>query len=276
MNAHTPIGRLLTLYLGIIVTVSAGASPASTTASTDVETTDTVQQTPPYYVEAPADMSIKAIGIEQTKPAFHPRNLLLQGIFEGWTKVNVAIDENGKLLDALVIGYSHPDYQAPTLDALKKWKFTPAEINGKTISSVIQLNFHYNRDTGGVTVLPTTLMEYVDNLSAQNQPEENKFVRLDKLDRIPVPLHIISPAYSAENVRLHAGERVVVKFYIDETGKVRLPVLYYADNTTIARQALAAVAQWRFEPPTFKGKPVITRASQEFVFKAKDESTETE
>lgn len=215
---------------------------------------------------APTSTTIEEISILQTEPASHPLALLKRGVFEGWARVSLAIDEEGKLIDALILGYSHEEFGQATLDALQQWEFTPAEIDGETVSSVTQLNFNYNRDSSGASVLPVTLMEYIDRRAVIRQPEENKLVRLDKLDGIPVPLHIVSPAYSAKNAQDHSGEKVIVKFYIDEEGNVRLPTLHYADSPVIARQALAAVAQWRFQPPTYQGEPVITRASQEFRF----------
>lgn len=210
--------------------------------------------------------AIKAIGIVQTQPADHPLALLKRGILDGWVRVSLAIDEKGKLMDALILGYSHPEFSETTLKALQEWKFSPAEIDGNPVSSVTQLNFTYNRDSDGVIVLPATLMEFIDKKSTITQPEENLLVQLDKLDAIPVPIHIISPAYSAQNAREHIGEKVVVRFYIDEKGHVRQPTLKYSDSPETARQAIAAVSQWKFQPPTYQGKPVITRASQEFQF----------
>ncbi len=210
--------------------------------------------------------TIEEISILQTEPANHPLSLLRRGVFEGWARVSLAIDEEGKLIDALIVGYSHIEFGQATLDALHEWEFTPAKINGETVSSVTQLTFTYNRDSSGAAVIPVSMMEFIGKRFVSSQPEENKLVRLDQLDGIPVPLHIVSPAYSAKNAQDHTGEKVIVKFYIDEKGHVRLPTLKYADSPEIARQALAAVAQWRFQPPTYEGKPVITRASQEFRF----------
>ena len=144
---------------------------------------------------------IEAISFNETQQADHPLALLRKGVFEGWAKVSIAVDEEGKLLDALITGYSHPEFGQATLDAIQKWEFTPAHVDGEPVSSVTQLNFNFNRDSNGATVLPATLMEFISRRSSIVQPEENKLIRLDKLDGIPVPLHIISPAYSAENAR---------------------------------------------------------------------------
>ena len=58
-------------------------------------------------------------------------------------------------------------------------------------------------------------------------------------------------------------------FLIDEEGRVRLPAVSRATNEAneeLAAAAVTAVTQWRFEPPTAKGKPVLVRAQQDFAF----------
>lgn len=213
--------------------------------------------------------SIKGISVLETEPASVPRSLYRTGVNAGWTKVAVGVDENGQLLDALVLGYSNQAYADATLAALHKWKFRPASVRGKPIPSVTQLFFNYSHVSGTAQVVLLDGMDYMRQSNSQGAV--NKLFRLDELDRIPIPLHLVSPAYSDENIRQHAGKKAIVDFYIDETGKVRLPTLYYADDSEVARLALAAVAQWTFEPPTHHGNAVITRARQEFVFKPKAE-----
>jgi TonB family protein len=60
--------------------------------------------------------------------------------------------------------------------------------------------------------------------------------------------------------------RVSVDFYIDETGVVRMPAVSPRDNIELTALSLEALRQWRFEPPTRNGKPVLVKASQVFSF----------
>jgi len=57
-----------------------------------------------------------------------------------------------------------------------------------------------------------------------------------------------------------------VYFYIDEKGAVRMPAVDASANPYLSDIAVAAVREWRFEPPTSRGKPVLIAASQEFNF----------
>jgi TonB family protein len=59
---------------------------------------------------------------------------------------------------------------------------------------------------------------------------------------------------------------VEIQFYIDEKGAVRLPAIKYSDRIDLAESALEAVRQWKFEPPTRNGRPVLITAVQQFDF----------
>jgi TonB family protein len=59
---------------------------------------------------------------------------------------------------------------------------------------------------------------------------------------------------------------VIVDFFIDENGKLRMPAIQRADHDELASLAVAAMLQWKFEPPTRQGVPVLVRAKQVFHF----------
>ena len=83
-------------------------------------------------------------------------------------------------------------------------------------------------------------------------------------DRIPVPLHTVTPAYPKE---LAAQGDVTVEFYIDEQGAVRMPSVIGGPPRLLAELAVDSVRQWKFEPPTSKGRPVLVCVRQVFRFK---------
>jgi outer membrane biosynthesis protein TonB len=61
---------------------------------------------------------------------------------------------------------------------------------------------------------------------------------------------------------------VTIEFFIDETGAVRLPAGVTTENKVLTALALDAVKQWKFTPPTTRGKGVLVKASQVFNFNA--------
>jgi TonB family protein len=63
---------------------------------------------------------------------------------------------------------------------------------------------------------------------------------------------------------------VTVEFYIDEQGRVRMAAVpREAADDIYSAAAVAAVEQWRFEPPLRKGKPVLVLVEQLFRFRPK-------
>jgi len=70
-----------------------------------------------------------------------------------------------------------------------------------------------------------------------------------ELDRTPVPRHVVEP----QGFPSQASGPVVIEFYIDEQGRVRVRG-EGGRNAAFANAALAAVSQWRFDPPTRGGR----------------------
>ena len=207
------------------------------------------------------------LAITQTEPAAFPPDLAAQGFTRGWARILVAVDEQGRLVDALVIGHSHPRFAEAAAAVLPKWQFHPARGRDGPILSVTPLNFVFRGAGQGASVTAVPAAEGGETLAPPPLPTATSLlVPFSDLDRLPTPVHLVAPAYSDEDARRHAGKKVIVQFYIDETGKVRMPTLTYADDLAVARRALAAVAEWRFLPPKYQDRPVVTRASQTFKF----------
>ena len=80
----------------------------------------------------------------------------------------------------------------------------------------------------------------------------------------------MNPVYPNQLARSSLGGHIHVEFYIDETGRVRMPsVSRETDEASeaLSSAAITAVAQWQFDPPTVKGRAVLVLAQQDFNFK---------
>jgi TonB family protein len=62
-----------------------------------------------------------------------------------------------------------------------------------------------------------------------------------------------------------AGAYVVFTINIDNDGNVK-PVRYLSDDNGLSPQVMAAAKEWKFNPPTVKGKPVSTSISVKITF----------
>jgi TonB family protein len=206
----------------------------------------------------------QSVKIVQTVDPVFPFPLTQQGLTRGEARVAVNTDAKGRLVEWLVVGFTRAEFANEAVDVIKKWAFVPARMRGEPVGTTIEIYFYF--EARGVVVSTTT----IDELERATLFETGRYVyqpcSLRELDRIPTPLTTVAPVYPAELARKGVHGRVSVDFYIDETGVVRMPAVSPRDNSELTVLSLEALRQWRFEPPTRNGKPVLVKASQVFSF----------
>ena len=219
-------------------------------------------------VERAGDES--GVGIIQSGVEVYPASMLLQGISSGEARVVICVDAEGRLTDSLVIGYTDSAFADAAIAALKQWTFEPALVHGRARAAraEVVLAFKHN---GGITVEnihdENTSKRFIKLLQEQYMFQA---CQLHDLDRIPTPLHVVPPALGKVGLSHGAKRTVTVEFYIDQEGRVRVPAIDLSEaDDQYAAAAVAAVEQWRFEPPLRKGQPVLVLARQDFTFVAK-------
>lgn len=222
----------------------------------------------------PAALDYSPMKIIQTVPVAFPMEVSQLGITSGDVGVAISIDQTGKLTDYLVTAYSHRKFADRAVDALKRWRFEPAIINGDPHSATAELTFHF--ETRGPIIVNLSLSSYMELLNFQLRPTAYSYsaCRLRELDRIPTPTKVVQPGLPPAAKNLTTKLVVTVHFYIDEQGRVRLPAVGRESSQSaeaFAAEALAAVSQWEFEPPLSHGRPVLVAARQDFNFTPADE-----
>lgn len=213
-----------------------------------------------------------SLKIDQTWQPVFPYRASQIGFQRGEAHVVIKVDANGSLADWLVVGYSHPAFAEQAVSALKKWKFEPARLHGMPVPVVVRVDFNFERE--GITIVTQSPQENLQErfLELDKDQYSYRVHLLQELDRIPKPVHIVQPVYPVEWAQKGITGVVTVEFYIDETGKVRLPAVVNSGvSPLLGNLALDAVQQWQFEPATCKGKPVLVRASQNFNFGTRGE-----
>lgn len=203
------------------------------------------------------------LNIIQSVPAEFPSSAISNGIHSGKVHLVVSVDAEGRLVDQLVVAYTDEVFVAAAIRAVKSWEYEPARVRGHARASRADLILEFKAD----------LIVTVQN--AEYNSLQGIFGRLYKfqpsllkdLDRIPVPVHVVTPTIP-DGVLSKGEKRVItVEFYIDQEGKVRVPsVSREQADDRLAALAVETVEQWRFEPPMRKGRPVLVLAQQEFRF----------
>lgn len=202
--------------------------------------------------------------VHQTTPARFPVRMLQDGVTAGEAHVRVSLSAEGELLDALVTSCSHRDFGEEAMRVVRQWRFIPARAEGRWVGVVGDLDFDFNTQ-GPIAIVKNPVVR------ADGQEERRGLLAyraegMSGLDKIPMPTHVVPPTFPRDWIALGVTGRATVEFFIDEEGRARVPVAVVADHPWLAGSAVAAVAQWRFAPPTRQGRPVLVRAEQVFTF----------
>lgn len=206
------------------------------------------------------------IAIDQVGVLVYPPMMLYSAVYSGEVRVVISVDEQGKLTDHLVTGYTHEEFAKSAVMAIKRWRYQPALVNGVARLSRAEVVFEF-RDQGVIVQSLPGALERRVLLGAYGERYVYAPCRLRDLDEIPTPVHVVHPAINSDG----KAHRVTVGFYIDEEGKVRMPAVDRASaDDYFAAAAVGAVEQWRFKPPLRKGQPVLVYARQEFNFRPKE------
>lgn len=202
--------------------------------------------------------------IEQTLQPHFPSSLLLDAVTQGDVWVLVSVGADGKLTDFLVTRYTHRALADQVKYLLGQWRYEAAKQNGQPVNACGELHIHFAVTGAVISMSP---MATVASLTAfvREVPYVTNLCRPDELDQTPTATHTVTPA-PPPGV---AGAKAIIDFIIDESGMPRMPVLVSATHSEFAQLSAAALAQWKFTPPTRRGQPVAVPARQEFVFPAR-------
>ncbi len=188
-----------------------------------------------------------------------------RGLTEGWARVAVSIDTDGRLLDHLVVAASDTTFADEASRLIRTARISPPREQGRPIAIRTEVNIVFRNS--GLFVISD--FQAISELYLHGRFERARPVHLTtmrELDRPPRPQSAPAPFYADELAQRGIAGRVVVDFFIDQQGRVRLPSIQASDHPELADLALAAVSQWSFEPPTQSGAPALVRAQQTFEF----------
>ncbi len=198
----------------------------------------------------------------------YPQRLIREFVDRGEADIVVLISDDGRLMDWMVMGYTHPLFVKEVLDVLPKWKFVPAHHEGKPINTRAELRFIF-KNSEMVRILPNDT-GLTSRLKAGQQHHKEEFwsfvCRQEELDQ-PLDAKVEISPMPPDQLGANAKEgKVVVEYLVDPEGKVRMPLIISADDEAFARSVLLAISEWRYEVPRREGAPVITRVRRQFTF----------
>jgi TonB family protein len=200
--------------------------------------------------------------VYMTNPYFPP-SLLHRGVTRGETEAIVSFGTNGRPDDWLVTAYTDPALERMTDDLLRSLECRLPSSAAKDGPTRVTLQFSFESQ-GAVVSL--TVNDTVDSLMTRitGLRRIDKMGTSRQLDHALTARHTVAPLFP-EAAQNETGSSVTLEFLIDETGRVRMPVLHAGENRALANAAAHALMDWQFAPPTRAGRPVIVAARQEFI-----------
>lgn len=204
--------------------------------------------------------------IIQTVEAQFPLSLGLTPVFRGSAEVIINIGADGKLVDLLVTRYSRIEFAQEAERALRQWRYEPARRGGETTGARFLVRFDFTA-RGKVSTL--TVLDTLESRVTQSTPGRvtNVLCAVRDLDRPPAAVSTVTPRHPGLLPDADGNATVTLDYLIDETGRPRMPVVLEATRDGYAVEAVDALNQWRFAPPTREGRPVAVQVRQQFIFK---------
>jgi len=195
--------------------------------------------------------------IKQPSPLY-PYAMSRAGL-TGQVKVSFVIDKQGNVRDAFVIESNNPWFERPALNALRQWKFTPGEVDGRLVNTRAAQRIDFNLDPAG---RPPELWNVTKGKKHDKQPPEFQW------ETPPIPKMTMFPVYPFEPLRAGTPGKVRIAYVVGPQGRVVAAKVVEATTPEFGAAVAAMFDAWRFKPAKLKdGQPAYARLAAEYEFK---------
>jgi len=187
---------------------------------------------------------------------YNSKYLNLNG--EASIDIAVLFDDEGKVDDWIPIR-ANDDLLVDSIErVIDQWEIDPMDDNGVAIWKYLEFNVNF---TSSGTVVDLNLADSILAKFNLLKDDIHFVVPFSKLDNIPHPIDMDSPLVHSSLIETDSEGVLKFQFFIDENGEVRIPLLKESDTKlVVAGIVMETLMKWKFEPPTHKGKAVMTRA----------------
>lgn len=215
--------------------------------------------------ESANEKSVQKLRLAKFVMPEFPDFVLQSGTNRGVVTVAIGRDAEGAVTDTLVLASTNALLSRSVTKAVAQWKFAlpanPAPPD-KPILPIVRFIF----TAKGITIVSAI----TGTLAAKDRDADVSapvvLPSFAELDDVPKALNRPMPRFTGASAERAVGGTVTVRFFVDETGQVRVPIVLECTSAELGLAALAAVEQWRFEPPRAAGQPTIALETETFSF----------
>lgn len=235
--------------------------------------TGTVDAETKSGAEAPLDRKSRFTITEQ--PGF-PSALALRGVTSGSASFMLLVGSDGNLQDFLLLEATHLEIGVAVAKVLPEWKYQPVLVDGLPVNAASRITVNV-RSSGSVAAL--SVSDDVQNLFPDRKivgstHQAYRVATLDDLDYMPALVRIVQPPPPPKGSIDGGSVTVVFRIFIDQEGRVRIPILQDAGGGRVDLAVLEdlqeTLLQWRFTPPRVEGQVVVAQVQQPFELSAAD------
>jgi len=196
--------------------------------------------------------------IHQVSPDY-PFSLARSG-HKGEVLVGFIVDPHGDVVRTEVFRSSHPDFEAPAVEAVLKWKFKPGMKDGHPVFTHMEVPIFFQMKStyfNGMSPPNGSDVWSLPSRASKKLPPEFQY------DEPPKPILTAAPVYPIDLLRSHTTGKAFVTFAIDPQGGTQVIKVEQASLPEFGAATEAMIASWRFEPATKEGAPCWALISKE-------------
>jgi len=176
--------------------------------------------------------------IKQEEPVY-PYQMMQAGLI-GAVKIEFIIDKTGGVENAYVVGSNNPWFERPAVDAVMRWKFQPAEMNGRPVYCRAMQLIEFQLNPGGGQA--PEIWRVSKGKDFKKMPPELQW------DTPPTPTSTLFPVYPFELLKSGQEGKVKISYLVGPEGRVLRAKLQEASSPEFGQAVLAMIDGWRFEP----------------------------
>jgi hypothetical protein len=187
---------------------------------------------------------------------------------------HVVVDADGSLIDYLAIEATHHELLQKAEEKLQKAHFEAARYKGEAIRGKLAVAVSFfdpeqRAWKSGMTGAP--MGGSVSDGVKRRMYERSKDIEVYKESQpaeLDQPLRLIKSQLCLVHPPGQPMEqgRVVVEYFVDRMGNIRMPKVLESDSEYLTKSALLTLEASQFEPPVRNGRPTFVKVRQPFNF----------
>lgn len=179
---------------------------------------------------------------------------------EGRVTVGFNITKEGLVDDPVIIRSNNPWFERPAIDAILKWRFKPAEMNGKKVNTRARQELIFSMGGDGADGLW--------EVSRKRGKDGGSLPPEFQWHKAPEAIATAYPVYPLAALQANQEGVVRVGFVISPGGKVTAAKIIEEPAPELGLAVLAMIDTWAFTPPAKKdGTPCFAAISMELDFR---------